>query len=142
MIKSEKQKTRTIKLLENMKKDKESFLLKSQNLHQDIINAHIGGIDSMIGQLESELIEYEDLKAGKFQLPQAISFIELLRYLPKIRIAKGLSQKDLADLIGVTKQQINRYEEYEYQNVGVEKVNRILDVLNISLDMKPKKEAA
>jgi len=45
-------------------------------------------------------------------------------------------------LIGVTKQQINRYEEYEYQNVGVEKVNKILDVLNISLDMKPKKEAA
>ena len=140
MIKSEKQKTRSLKLLENMKKDKEDFLLKSQNLHQEIINAHIGGIDSMIGQLESELTEYEELKAGKFQLPQDISFIELLRYL--IRIAKGLSQKDLADLIGVTKQQINRYEEYEYQNVGVEKVNKILDVLNISLDMKPKKEAA
>ena len=139
MIKSEKQKTRTLKLIDDLKADKEKFLSISNNLPKEVIEANIGSMDSMIGELERELIEYEELKAGKFELPQNLSFVEVLKSLPKIRISKGLSQKDLADLIGVTKQQINRYEEHDYQNVSVEKVNMILDVLNVKLDIKPKK---
>lgn len=140
MIKSEKQKTRTLKLIDGLKADKEKFLSISQNLPKEVREANIGSMDSMIGELERDLIEYEKLKAGIFELPKNVSFIEVLNSLPKIRISKGLSQKDLADLIGITKQQINRYEEQEYQNVSVEKVNRILDVLDINLDIKSKKE--
>jgi len=139
MIKSEKQKTRTLKLIDDLKADKENFLSISQNLPKEVIEANIGSMDSMIGELEKDLIEYAKIKAGNFELPKNVSFIEVLKSLPKIRISKGLSQKDLADLIGVTKQQINRYEEQEYQNVSVEKVNMILDVLNVNLDVKLKK---
>jgi len=140
MIKSEKQKTKTLETIENLKKDKKEFLAISQNLPGEIIEAKIGSIDSMLGELENEIKEYEEIKSGNYELPKNITFIELLRSLPKIRISKGLSQKDLGDLIGATKQQINRYEEHEYQNIGIEKINMILDVLNINLDIIPKKE--
>ncbi len=142
MIKSEKQKTRTIKSLENLKKDRAKFLEIAKDLPKQAIEAHIGSMDSMIGELEKELKEYKELKAGRLVLPHNISFIELLRFLPKIRIAQGLSQQKLANLIGVSKQQLNRYEEHDYQNIGVEKINMILDVLGFNLDIKQKMKAA
>jgi HTH-type transcriptional regulator/antitoxin HigA len=135
MIKSEKQKTKTIETINGIKSDKERFIAISAHLPKEVIEANIGSMDSMIGELEKEIQEYEEIKSGKYTLPKNISFIELLRCLPKIRIAKGLSQKDLADLLGMTKQQINRYEEHEYQNISPEKINMILEALNISLDM-------
>ena len=94
----------------------------------------------VLGELENEIKEYEEIKSGNYELPKNITFIDLLRSLPKIRVSRGLSQKNLGDLIGVSKQQINRYEEHEYQNIGIEKINMILEVLNINLDIIPKKE--
>ncbi len=142
MIKSEKQKTKTLKIIENLKKDRDKFLEISQNLPKEVIEAHVGSTDSMMGELERELKEYEELKIGKFKLPKNISFIELLRSLAKIRISRGLSQQNLANLIGVSKQQLNRYEEHDYQNIGVEKINMILEAFNINFDIKTRKKAA
>ena len=81
-----------------------------------------------------------ELNKQKISSLKVVTFIELLKSLSKIRISRGLSQKDLGDLIGVPKQQINRYEEHEYQNISIEKINIILEVLNINLDLIPKKE--
>lgn len=136
MIKSEKQKTKTLKHLESLENERESFLSASIGLPEAIIKAQLGSIDSMIGSLKNEIAEYETIKAGNFELPQNITFVELLRSLTKIRIAKRLSQQDLATLIGVSRQQINRYEEHDYQNVSIEKVNAILEALNINIDLK------
>jgi HTH-type transcriptional regulator / antitoxin HigA len=139
MIKSEKQKTRTKKLIEDFKKELAEKEAKLANL--DNKETYLSSYRVIINDLENEIKEYEMLKAGNFVLPQNITFIELLKNLAKIRISKGLSQQDLARLIGVTKQQINRYEEHDYQNVGVDKVNQILEALNIYLDMKSKEVA-
>ena len=134
MIKSEKQKTRTKKLIEDFKKELATKEVELADLNNK--ESYLSSYKVIINDLENEIKEYEELKAGNFVLPQNITFIELLKNLAKVRISKGLSQQDLAKLIGVTKQQINRYEEHDYQNVGVDKVNQILEALNIHLDMK------
>jgi HTH-type transcriptional regulator / antitoxin HigA len=139
MIKSEKQKTRTKKLIEDFTKELAAKEVELADL--DNKESYLSSYKVIINDLENEIKEYEELKAGNFVLPQNITFIELLKNLAKVRISKGLSQQDLARLIGVTKQQINRYEEHDYQNVGVDKVNQILEALNIHLDMKSKKVA-
>ena len=48
MIKSEQQKNRTLKMLNEL-----------QEKRKDVHKSALGSIDSLIGQLESELIEYE-----------------------------------------------------------------------------------
>ena len=125
MIKSEQQKNRTLKMLNEL-----------QEKRKDANKSALGSIDSLIGQLESELIEYEKLKRGEFVLPKNITFVELLRNITKVRIAKGLSQQDLANLLGVSKQQINRYEEHDYQNVSIIKINQILSVLGLNISLE------
>lgn len=124
MIKSEQQKNRTLKMLNEYNEKLET-----------LDDATKDSLLSLIGSLEQELKEYEELKQGKYFLPQNISFVELLACIPKVRISKGLSQQDLANLLGVSKQQINRYEEHNYQNVSIVVVNEILEVLGLSLSL-------
>ena len=125
MIKSEQQKNRTIKQLTELKEKRKTAS-----------NIAIGSIDSLIGQLENEIKEYEDLKRGEFTLPKNITFVELIKNIAKIRISKGLSQQDLANMLGMTKQQINRYEEHDYQNVSLLKISEIIAVLGLTVTLE------
>ena len=125
MIKSEQQKNRTIKQLTELKEKRKTAS-----------NITLGSIDSLIGQLENEIKEYEDLKRGEFTLPKNITFVELIKNIAKIRISKGLSQQDLANMLGMTKQQINRYEEHDYQNVSLVKISEIIAVLGLTVSLE------
>jgi HTH-type transcriptional regulator/antitoxin HigA len=49
----------------------------------------------------------------------------------KIRIAKGVSQTELARRLGVSKRVISRYEETDYQTVAIARLQEILDVIGI-----------
>lgn len=124
MIKSEQQKNRTLKMIADYNKKLGTLDEYSK-----------GSLLSLIGTLEQEIEEYENLKKGIYELPQNVTFIELLQSISKIRISKGLSQQDLANMLGITKQQLNRYEEHNYQNVSIAKINEILDVLDISVSL-------
>jgi len=102
----------------------------------------LSSINSLIGQLERELEEYNALKRGEFELPKNITFAELMKNITKIRIAKGLSQQDLANLLGTTKQQINRYEEHDYQNVSLVKISEIIAILGLSVSLEKLEDTA
>ena len=127
MIKSEQQKNRTLNIIEESNQKLETLDEYSK-----------GSLLSFIGSLEAEIAEYEALKRGEFTLPENISFNELLRSIAKVRISKGLSQQDLAKKLGVTKQQINRYEEQDYQNISASNLSEILEALDLSLSLLKK----
>ena len=48
----------------------------------------------------------------------------------KARIAKGLSQRQLAQLVGLKEQQIQRYESNDYSNVDLGRVQEIARALS------------
>ncbi len=73
--------------------------------------------------------EYESLKAGEFQLDELNVFSDLPNVLIKARIAQGLSQKDLAQRIGVKEQQIQRYEATDYSSASLARVREVASVL-------------
>ena len=125
MIKSEQQKNRTIKQMTELKEKRKTAS-----------NIAIGSIDSLIGQLENEIKEYEDLKRGEYTLPKNITFVELIKNIAKIRISKGLLQQDLANMLGITKQQINRWEEHDYQNVSLVKISEIIAILGLTVSLE------
>lgn len=60
--------------------------------------------------------------------------------LPKtilsMRIASGISQKTLAEIIGVQEQQIQRYEKQEYLTASFERVIQIMRALSNSISLK------
>jgi HTH-type transcriptional regulator/antitoxin HigA len=85
----------------------------------------------MIRQLEDELREYDQLKSGALALPQIERLDEIAPFIAKLRIAKGVSQTELARRLGVSKQVISRYEENDYQTVAISRLQEILDAIGI-----------
>lgn len=83
-----------------------------------IHRAQRDGLESQLDTLRSELGEYETLKKGLIETISLRSLEELPAGLIKARIARGLTQKDLAEKIGVKTQQVQRWEFEDYENVG------------------------
>jgi ribosome-binding protein aMBF1 (putative translation factor) len=88
-------------------------------------------IRSQLHDLEQEVREYDSLRSGKKQVLTLDSFAELPRALVKARIAAGLTQKDLADRLGLKEQQIQRYEATEYATASVARLTEVIEALGI-----------
>ena len=73
--------------------------------------------------------EYESLKAGKFPMDELSGVAELPTVLIKARIAQGLSQKDLAERLGLQEQQIQRYEATEYASASLTRIKEVVSAL-------------
>ena len=72
-----------------------------------------GSYEGMIEQLEQEIREFDQLRSGEFKLPSISRLDEIAPFLVKLRIARGVSQTELAKRLGVSKQVISRSEDDE-----------------------------
>ena len=128
MIKSDAQRDRTIVQIEGFRR----ALAKVEQEKPSKRSAAIrGSYESMIRQLEDELGEYDQLKSGALTLPHIERLDQIAPFIAKIRIAKGVSQTELARRLGVSKQVISRFEENEYQTVAISRLQEILDAIGI-----------
>jgi len=90
-----------------------------------------GSYEGMIRQLEEELHEYDALKSGELTLPNVERLDQIAPFVAKMRIARGVTQTELARRLRVSKQVISRYEETEYQTVSIARLQEILDAIGI-----------
>ncbi len=82
-------------------------------------------------QLKEEVESYEKLKRGEFD--ELRNFDGLGRLLIALRIAKGVSQRDLAERLSIHESQVSRDERNEYHGVTVERANRVLEALGVEV---------
>ena len=75
--------------------------------------AQADALRSQLADLRAEMKHYESLRSGKPIALHVRSFDDLPRALIQARIAAGLSQRKLADRLGLKEQQIQRYEATE-----------------------------
>jgi DNA-binding XRE family transcriptional regulator len=86
---------------------------------------------AMIAKLEAEIADYEELRRGRVRLPRLTSALDLGRALVAFRIAQGITQEQLAEMVGVSRQTINKYEEQEYQLATVDLVSHVATALGV-----------
>lgn len=86
---------------------------------------------SFHAQLAEEVAWYERVK--RFDFDVISNLTEIGRLLITVRIARNISQKELADALGVSEAQVSRDERNEYHGIGVERTQRILDALGVSV---------
>ena len=99
-------------------------------VHPLIAKAQEDALRSQLADLEGELREYESLKAGKFPIDELNMVAELPAVLIKARIAQGLSQRDLAERIGLREQQIQRYEATDYASASLTRIREVVTALS------------
>jgi HTH-type transcriptional regulator / antitoxin HigA len=128
MIKTDAQRNRTLVQIEGFQR---ALVLAAEELSGKRAGAVRASYESMIRQLEEEVREYDQLKSGELVLPPVERLDQVAPFIAKIRIAKGVSQTELANRLGVSKQVISRYEESDYQTVAVARLQEILDAIGI-----------
>lgn len=82
-------------------------------------------------QLSEEVQAYEQMRRG--ELGTLSDLTQIGRWLVGVRIAKGLSQRELAERLGVSEAQISRDERNEYHGVTVERAQMILQRMGVEL---------
>lgn len=82
-------------------------------------------------QLEEEVENYERLKRG--DVGELLNLHGLGHTLVALRIALGLTQRELAQRLGVHESQVSRDERNEYHGITVERASRVLDAMGVRL---------
>src|SRR3990172_8081746 len=95
--------------------------------------AQLEALQSEQESLSAQLAEYEALKAGELTSFEANSLEELPELLIKARIARGLSQKALAERLELKEQQIKRYEADSYRSASLERLSEGVRALGLRL---------
>ena len=109
---------------------------KLAHLHPRIRQAMRDGAESQLEELHEQLAEYEALRDGKVSVIELDSLGDLPSALIRARIAARLTQKALADRLGIKEQQIQRYEATQYAGVTFERLRSVADALGVRIDQR------
>ncbi len=97
-------------------------------------------LESFHKQLEEEVRSYERLRRGQFDEFENLQ--GLGQVLIGLRIARGLTQRELARRLGVDETMVSRDERNEYHGITVERAKRVLEALGARLVTRVEVEPA
>ncbi len=105
----------------------------SPDVHPRIHQAMVEATASERDELRAQLERYDDLRSGRVAQRTSTSIGELPIALIEARIAARLTQRELAERLGVREQQVQRWEANGYAGVGIERLQEIADVLKLQV---------
>lgn len=140
MIRTNKAYEETFKRLEENQKviDAQRAELEKMGLSEDKVNQAMAPLIYFREQMVQEVQQYERIKKGDFS-----DFTELTdagKLLIAIRIYKDITQRELADRLGVSEAQVSRDERNEYYRASPERIQEVLNALGESVNLSISKQ--
>jgi DNA-directed RNA polymerase specialized sigma subunit len=122
--------------LERLRQDEEVLALQKEKLEglalsEEEVRRALEPMLSFRAQLEEEVEWYERVRRRDFGIMRDLSAVGTL--LIALRIANSLSQRELAEKLGVSEAQVSRDERNEYHGITVDRAQRVLDAMNETL---------
>lgn len=111
--------------------EKQREALKEQQLTETEIETALEPHYTFYEQLKDEVRWYERIQRRDFG--DISNLTDLGRILIALRIVNGISQRELAEKMGVDESQVSRDERNEYHGVTLDRAQRILDALQEKL---------
>ena len=111
--------------------------LAAEGLRPDQIKRALDPSRVLHEQMKDEVESYERLKKGRFEELHNLHGIGQM--LIGVRIALGLSQRELAEKIGTHESQVSRDERNEYYGITIERAARIFDALGVEITTRVEK---
>ncbi|MCX7421953.1 MAG: helix-turn-helix transcriptional regulator [Planctomycetia bacterium] len=105
--------------------------LRKTELTKDEVKRVLDPVRCFHEQLKEEVQSYERLKRGEFDELQNLSGMGQL--LVALRIAKGVTQRELAKRLDVSESQVSRDERNEYHGITVDRAQRVLEALGVTI---------
>ncbi|MGN6622303.1 MAG: XRE family transcriptional regulator, partial [Sphingomonas sp.] len=98
-----------------------------------LVKAQHDALTSQLADLEEEADLYDRLRAGQVTRFEAETLGELPDILIQARIARGLSQRELGDYLGLKEQQVQRYEAERYRSASLDRLVEVSDALGVRI---------
>lgn len=108
--------------------------LKEAGLSEEEIKRVIDPMESFHLQLAEEVESFERLKRGEFE--ELYNLRGFGHLLISLRIARAISQRELAKRLEVHESQVSRDERNEYFGITLERAVKVLDALGVRLRTK------
>lgn len=105
----------------------QQIALQQQGLTPDEVKRAMEPLLTFRLQLDEEISWYENVI--RQTIPPAKRLTDIGRLLIAVRISRGLSQRDLAKILGVSESQVSRDEHNDYHGITMERAQRIFDAL-------------
>jgi ribosome-binding protein aMBF1 (putative translation factor) len=103
----------------------------ASTLHPVLYQAQLDALRSQLSDLKEELEEYDALRRGEHATLSVESFDDLPNALIRARIARGLTQRELALRLGLKEQQVQRYEATRYASASLTRVGEVIHALGV-----------
>ncbi len=136
MIRNERQYIITKAQIKKFRKTLGEFNKQKSSVHPVLVKAQKDAMESELAVLENQVKQYENLRAGKYKVLKGSSIDDLPVGLIRARIALRLTQKQLAERVGLKEQQIQRYEETDYASASFSRLQEIIKALGLDIEEK------
>jgi transcriptional regulator with XRE-family HTH domain len=139
MISNERQYNKSVKSLEEFV----TRLDEARERYGDnpiLLELQTGQLERHIEELAAEIEEYETARAGELA-PVLPSYnprsgrLEIGRALTRMRLSKGLTQEQVAELIGTHQPSITRWESPTYEAYRLNDLKKLANALGRELDV-------
>lgn len=110
-------------------------LRKKKRVEPILKKAQIDAMESQIEELKDQIKVYELLKTLPLQkiVMPFFGLNQFMEQLIKARIVRKLTQAQLADNLGVHQQQVQRWEDMDYEKLTISSLRRIMQVLGVEI---------
>lgn len=132
MIKNAKQAKTTRNKLDQLVLERDQLIRSLSKPDSAKSRLAINGYNGLIKDLESQLQAYNDLTNGEISCLDPKDIKGLPKVLIAARIAQSLSQSELAKLLGVHAQQVQRDEATEYEGASYARIVEVAYVLKVN----------
>ncbi len=96
---------------------------------------HKDALQSQLEDLQDEITAFERLQSQNSNESLPIESVNgLAMAIIQARIVSGLTQKQLAERLGLKEQQIQRYEATHYRAASLERLREVMDALNVTVE--------
>lgn len=106
---------------------------ENANLHPRLRQAMRESLDSQLQDLQRELAEYDALRNNHIAVLEYDSLAQLPEALIRARVAAGLTQKELAQRLGLKEQQIQRYEATRYKGANLARLQAVVEAMGVTI---------
>ena len=114
---------------------KPRVVAEQPGVHPVFVAATPAILNQQLEELRAEIREYEELKSGIHRSWEFSDLGSLPQVLIESRIARGLTQRHLADELKLREQAIQRYEDNRYAGASFERIVDIAGVLGLYVNV-------
>lgn len=134
MIKNERQLRITKTQLDNFQKHLKLIAKeKKDGRDSELLYVEETAIKEQIKELKNQIADYESIWGSKKIIPVLDSIDKIPRALIEARLSFGLSQRELAERMGLKEQQIQRYESTEFESASLARIKQLIKALDLKV---------